>query len=160
MLTVTNSATFDWAGQSLHDCAKGNAMDSWFTLKLLHLYNEKMEDLEVGKVNREIISPLIPIFAQMEYDGLDVSMDNLKSVGGKLAKKNVAMHDEMYKHPAVKKTDNVASNDDQIRILFTRDDGFELYPPGHTDGGAPSVAKEHLDTLINQIEEELEKRKK
>ena len=41
MLTVTNSASFDWAGQSLHDCAKGNAMDSYFTLKLLKVYKEK-----------------------------------------------------------------------------------------------------------------------
>jgi len=160
MLTVTNSASFDWAGQSLHDCAKGNAMDSYFTLKLLKVYKEKLEDLGLNKITYELISPLLPIFSEMEVKGLNVSQANLKSVGDKLQKNNISLHDGLYKHKQVRKTDNVTSNEDQIDILFGRVGGFELYPPVYTDGNKPSVAKECLDTLLQQIEEELESRKK
>ena len=160
MLTVTNAASFDWEGQSLHDCAKGNAMDTYFTLKLLKVYKEKIKDIGMEKITKEIISPLLPVFSEMEFLGLDVSDKNLKGVGGKLQKNNISLHDGLYKHKQVRKTDNVTSNEDQIRILFTRLGGFELYPPVYTDKNKPSVSKECLDTMLQQIEEELNSRKK
>ena len=99
-------------------------------------------------------------FSEMEFLGLDVSDKNLKGVGGKLQKNNISLHDGLYKHKQVNKTDNVTSNEDQISILFTRLGGFELYPPVYTDKNKPSVSKECLDILLLQIEEELNSRKK
>lgn len=158
MLTVTNNATFDWAGQSLHDCARGNALDTHFTLKLLKKYKPMLEDLGVEKMFQELISPLLPIFADMEFEGIHISEENLDRIGAKLQKKNIRMHDGLYKHQAVHRGDNLTSNPDQVKILFTRSGGFELYPPIYTDSDNPSTNKECLDTILQQVEDELESR--
>ena len=51
------------------------------------------------------------------------------------------------------------SNKDLIDILYS-DDGFGFYPPIMTEKGNPSTNKQSLDTLLIQIDTELEKRGK
>ena len=158
MLTITNPKTFDWANMSLADCSEGNAADSYFTLKLFNLIEDKVNDLGMGNIISNLIMPSLSTFSDMEYLGMDVSEEKLKEVGRQLSCANIDEEDELYGHPQVKLTDNLSSNNDLIKILYTREDGFELYPPDRTGKGSPSVAAPTLKLLLEHIEKELERR--
>ncbi len=158
MLTINNPNTFDWAGMSLSDCCEGNAMDSYFTLKLFELISEKMEDQPVHKLLQEVVMPSLETFAEMEWAGLDVALDQLGNVGKQLSDLNINSEDKLYSFDAVNTSDNLSSNNDLIEILYTRDEGFGLYPPDRTAKGSPSVSAPTLKLLLTHIDEELQKR--
>ena len=158
MLTVSNPKNFDWAGMSLSDCCEGNARDTYFTLKLFDLIYEKLESLNALEVLDKVLMPALPVFAEMEYNGLDVDPSQLSVVGKTLLDKNVDSEDSLYTCDGVKKTDNLASSNDLIEIMYTREDGFRLYPPDKTPKGKPSVSAPTLKILLAQIDEELQKR--
>ena len=44
MLTIDNPSKFDWANMDLGECMEGNAMDTYFTLKLFDLIVDRLED--------------------------------------------------------------------------------------------------------------------
>ena len=155
MLTISNPRTFDWAGMSLSDCCEGNAADTYFTLKLFHLIEEKIKELGMEKIVSKLIMPSLSTFTEMEYEGMDVSESKLKDVGRQLTHANIEEEDELYKFKEVKTSDNLSSNNDLIEILYTRDEGFEMYPPDRTTKGAPSVSAPTLKLLLGQIEKEL-----
>jgi len=158
MLTIQNPKKFDWKNIPLSDCCEGNAMDSYFTLKLFNLICEKMEGEPMFKLIEEIMMPSLEVFAEMEYNGMDVDPSVLKSVGRELNTKNMDEEDNLYDCSGLRKTDNLASNNDMIDILYTREEGLELYPPDKTDKGSPSVSAPTLKLLLEHIEEELAKR--
>jgi len=158
MLTVNNPKTFDWANMSLSDCCEGNAADSYFTLKLFNLIEGKITELGMDKIISKLIMPSLSTFSQMEYEGMMVSEDKLKVVGHELYVHNIEEEDDLYEFDQVKTSDNLSSNNDLIEILYTREEGFELYPPDRTGKGSPSVAAPTLKLLLEQIEEELKKR--
>ena len=141
MLTVNNPRTFDWAGMSLSDCCEGNAADTYFTLKLFNLIEEKIKDLGMEKVVSQLVMPSLSTFSKMEYEGMEVSEE-----------------DELYTFKEVDTSSNLSSNSDLIEILYTNEDGFQLYPPDRTTKGAPSVSAPTLKLLLGQIEEELDSR--
>ena len=95
----------------------------------------------------------------MEYDGLDVSLDELGVVGRTLNQLLMDIEDSLYVDSKVAKTANLMSTKDLIDILYS-EDGFGFYPPTMTDKGKPSTNKQSLDTLLGQIDTELEKRGK
>lgn len=158
MLTVKKPKTFDWANMSLVDCCEGNASDSYFTLKLFNLIEKKLSKLGMDKIISKLIMPSLSTFSQMEYGGMEVSLDKLKEVGRQLSCANIDEEDALYSYPQVKLSDNLSSNNDLIKILYTREGSFELYPPDRTAKGAPSVAAPTIKLLLEQIEKELEKR--
>ena len=69
------------------------------------------------------------------------------------------IEDSLYMTDKVVKTANLKSTADLIKVLFS-DEGFGFYPPKVTEKGKPSTDKQSLDTLLNQIDVELEKRGK
>ena len=158
MLTITNPNTFDWSSMSLSDCAEGNAMDTYFTLKLFDLICEKLEGSPMLRLIEEVIMPSLEVFSEMEYEGLNVDLPTLDSVGRALSAKNMDEEDALYSCEAVHKTDNLSSNNHLIEILYTREGGMELYPPDKTGTGKPSVSAPTLKLLLEQIEQELSKR--
>lgn len=158
MLTIHNPNKFDWANMPLSDCCEGNAMDTYFTLKLFDLICEKLEGQPVMKLLEGVVMPSLELFADMEYEGLDVDTDVLKRVGRELNAKNMDEEDYLYQCKGVNKTDNLSSNNDLIDILYTRDSGFGLYPPDKTASGKPSVSAPTLKLLLEHIEEELQSR--
>jgi len=158
MLTVENPNKFNWSEMPLSDCCEGNAMDSYFTLKLFNLICEKLEGEPMFKLIEEIMMPSLELFAEMEYNGMDVDLDVLDSVGKQLSSKNMNEEDFLYSCKGVIKTDNLSSNNDLIEILYTREGGLELYPPDKTAKGKPSVSAPTLKVLLEHIEEELVKR--
>ena len=158
MLTVLDPKRFDWAGITLHDCCEGNAADSYFTLKLFNLFEEVLEGQGSLPLMEKVISPALSIFSEMELAGLDVSTKHLELVGRQLNEKTVNETDSLYQFTQVQNTDNLSSNNDLIEILYTREEGFELYPPDRTAKASPSVAAPTLKLLLEHINEELAKR--
>ena len=158
MLTILNPKTYNWAEMPLSDCYEGNAADSYFTLKLYHLIMEKLGGLGNTKLLEQIISPVLPVFAEMEFEGLDVDMKQLSVVGKQLKDTNIDVTDSLYEYKQVSNTQNLSSNNDLIDILYTDEKGFALYPPDMTPTGKPSVSAPTLKLLLDQINAELIKR--
>ena len=142
----------------LSDCCEGNAMDTYFTLKLFDLIMERLGDEPVMKLLEGVVMPSLETFAEMEYNGLDVDMDTLDSVGKQLRTTNMDEEDFLYTCKGVTKTDNLSSNNDLIEILYTRENAMGLYPPDKTAKGKPSVSAPTLKLLLEHIDAELEKR--
>ena len=132
MLTVSNPKTFNWRDIPLEDCCEGNAMDTHYTHRL---YYDLMEQLEqknnprLMKLLEHVIMPALEEFSMMEYLGLDVSPTILEEVGKDLYNKDMVKEDELYSFRQVEKTDSLASLDNLQKVLYTREGGFELYPP-------------------------------
>ena len=158
MLTVENPNKFDWANMPLVDCCEGNAYDSYFTLKLFYLIEEKLTELGVMDFVEKTLMPALEPFADIEYNGLSVSEGKLKQLGKILSEKNMNQEDDLYSFPGVTNTDNLSSNNDLIDIFYLREGSFEFYPPDKTAKGSPSVSAPTLKVLLEQINEELTKR--
>ena len=158
MLTIDNPKKFDWANMALSDCCEGNAMDSYFTLKLFDLVEQKLEELEVLPFVEKVLSKSLETFAEMEYEGLLVSKERLSVLEKQLKELTLNQEDSLYVFDQVNKTDNLGSNNDLIDIFYLREGGFEFYPPDKTAKGSPSVSAPTLKILLEQINEELIKR--
>ena len=158
MLTISNPRTFDWANMALSDCCEGNAADSYFTLKLFNLIEEKIKELGMEKIISKLIMPSLSTFSEMEYEGLQVNESKLDEVGRELRVNNIEEEDNLYSFKQVTTSDNFSSNNDLIEILYTREDAFEMYPPDRTTKGAPSVSAPTLKLLLEHIEGELKRR--
>lgn len=133
-------------------------MDSYFTLKLFDLVSEKLETIGVLSFVEKILPPALETFAEMEYEGLLVCKEKLSTLSKQLNELTLNQEDSLYFFDQVKKTDNLASNNDLIDIFYLREGGFEFYPPDKTAKGSPSVSAPTLKILLEQINEELEKR--
>ena len=158
MLTIKNPKTFDWANMALSDCCEGNAADSYFTLKLFNLIEEKLNELGMGKLLSKLIMPSLSTFSKMEHAGMQVCEEKLDSVGRSLRIVNIEEEDNLYTFKQITTLDNLSSNSNLIEILYTREDGFGLYPPDRTAKGTPSVSAPTLKLVVEHIEEELKKR--
>jgi DNA polymerase I-like protein with 3'-5' exonuclease and polymerase domains len=158
MLTIDNPKNFDWANMSLSDCCEGNAMDSYFTLKLFDLVEEKLGELDVLPFVQKILPDSLESFAEMEFGGLQVSEERLASLGKELKELTLNREDSLYRFDEINKVDNLASNNDLIDILYLREGSFEFYPPDKTAKGSPSVSAPTLKILLEQINEELVRR--
>ena len=158
MLTIDNPSKFDWANMSLSDCCEGNAMDSYFTLKLFDLVEEKLQELEVLPFVEKVLSDSLETFADMEYEGLLVSKDRHAVLRKELNELTLNQEDSLYFFDQINKLDNLSSNHDLIDIFYLREGGFEFYPPDKTAKGSPSVSAPTLKLLLEQINEELERR--
>jgi len=134
-------------------------MDSYFTLKLFGLVEEKLEEIGVLPFVDKILSKSLETFAEMEYEGLNVSKSRLALLGRKLRELTLNQEDSLYHFTQVDKKDNLSSNNDLIDIFYLREGGFEFYPPDKTAKGSPSVSAPTLKILLEQINEELSKRK-
>jgi DNA polymerase-1 len=158
MLTVNNPHSFDWANIDFEDCCEGNAKDSYFTLKLFDLFEEKLKELRMHYMYENLLSPAATVFTEIEYNGLHIGEEKLVELGRTLNGVNINKEDSLYSFEGIKNTDNLSSNNDLIDILYTREDAFALYPPDKTAKGSPSVSAPTLKILLEQIESELSKR--
>lgn len=174
MLTVTNPSHINWSEMSLAQMAKGNALDSYFTLKCYEVLYEKLDKLKMVKTYEEIMAPASLFLVNMEVDGLTISESQLKVLGKELKNKIIETEELLYSYPEVKKDSNMGSANDMIRIFFSLDKfigtegqkdwlinpewGFGLYPPVFTDKKQPSTSYEALDMLLTQIKDEIDRR--
>ena len=70
----------------------------------------------------------------------------------------IEIHDSLYDYNQVFKTENLASTKDLCGIFYTKEGGFEFYPPDRTEKGEASVSKPTLDILLSQIKQEINSR--
>lgn len=157
MLTIKNPKTFDWANMPISDCLEGNAADTMFTLKLFNLIEEKLDELRILNLHNKLIAPALEMFSEIEYKGMQVSEGMMGSVGRTLNVMNIEEEDKLYEFDEVLPTDKL-SGDDLLGILYTREEGFALYPPDRTAKGKPSVSAPTIELIIEHIEEELQSR--
>jgi DNA polymerase I-like protein with 3'-5' exonuclease and polymerase domains len=101
---------------------------------------------------------MTPIFAEIEYNGLNVDSQTLDVLNMQLDNKIKDKEFEIRALSEVSTEDNLNSTQDLVDILFTREGSCQLYPPVNTAKGKPSVNSECIDILLEQIDEELESR--
>lgn len=160
MLTVPRPEKFDWAGLSLKDCAYGNALDAYWTLRLFEQLEGELDDLDIIKLHENLLSDIIPAFANMEFKGLDVSEKRLDNLDEQLQYEISDVKDTLRELEKVSEEMNFASNKELIDLLYLNEEGFGLYPPKKTAKGNPSVDKATLEILLEQITNELDHRSK
>ena len=158
MLTVRDGNNFDWANIPLTDCLHGNAMDAHYTLKVFEVLKEKLQEMGVSNFYGKVLAPANTVFMKPEYYGLSVSRTKLKSVGKSLNDSIIDVHDSLFAYPQLSTEDNLSSTRDLCGVFYTKEGGFEFYPPDKTDKGLPSVSKPTLDILLSQIKQELNSR--
>lgn len=167
MLTVTNSKV-DWVNMPLAECARGNALDSYFTLKVFDKLYQEMEELEMVETYEHLMVPAMNIFKDIEVRGLEISTDTLNELGQGLKQKIGETQTKLKDQ--IGSDVNFKSNDDIAKVLFSLehvgadwnrvdDFGFGLYPPIKTaKKNSPSTSAEALELLLDQIETEIERR--
>lgn len=154
MLTVEDS-NFDFRNIPLDFCIKGNAMDAALTLKLYYLLQAELDKHPAKNLVENVLMPAVAEFAPIEYDGMDVDVNELKNVERVLSSNLINIEDEMFSLDFIKGEDNLKSSKDLTEIFYTREGGFELYPPDRTEKGAPSTDQDTLKILLTQINQEL-----
>lgn len=170
MLTVTNPASINWAEMPLAEMAKGNAFDTYFTLKCYDVLINKLEDAGMVDTYKNIIEPATLFFVDVELDGLLISETKLDQLGKELHDSLLGIEDKLYSFPEVKKDCSLKSSHDLIRTFFSlvkvgkdwvedlEGYGFKLYPPILTGKRQPSTSAEALEVLKIQIKDELLRR--
>lgn len=159
MLGISNPKTFDWANIPLEECLKGNAMDAFFTLKLYEKFSVEISKMKSEVLLDKVISPALSIFSDIEYEGMEVSPQELSKLDKKLYFKCIELEDALYNYDEVPKGTNLRSNKDLVGIFYLSDNGFNLYPPDNTPTGAPSVSAPTLELLASLVSTELAGRK-
>lgn len=169
MLTV-DGKNFNWKTIGLADCLRGNAIDSYFTLKIYRKLKDEIEKLGLTKLYEKLIAPLTVLFRDLESDGILIDPVKLASLKKDIGSAMERLEGEVKSLPSVPKDANLASNDDLIQIFYSlkkspegwvidESSGFGLYPPSRTKNGQPQTDEETLKTLKDLLDEELVRRK-
>jgi DNA polymerase I-like protein with 3'-5' exonuclease and polymerase domains len=170
MLTVNNPKAVNWSDMPLAEMARGNALDTYFTLKCYDVLINKLEDGGMVDTYKNIIEPSTKFFVEVELDGLLISEPQLEKLGAELHDNIINIEDKLYAFKEVKKDISLKSSHDLVRTLFSlvksskdwvedsEGYGFGLYPPIFTSKRQPSTSAEALDILKVQIKDELLRR--
>lgn len=169
MLKKDGSKT-DWVNIPIHECLEGNAIDAYYTAKV---YTKLLEELRLKKLDKlyeKLISPITPVFAEMEMEGLLIDTKELESLDKAISEKIEATRIEMMNDPLIPQDSNLNSDRDVIKILYSLDKnkekeweilenvGFGLYPFSRTDKGQPKSDEETLEILRDMVDKEYAKR--
>tara|TARA_Y100000034_G_C6701499_1_gene309393 strand:+ start:295 stop:663 length:369 start_codon:yes stop_codon:yes gene_type:complete len=119
---------------------------------------EKLEERGIDPLLNYVLAPAYEMFADIEFHGMNVDEKELDILDRNLRRDIMEIEDDEYTINEVSIEHNLSSNDDLISILFTGEQGFNLYPIKRTDKGKPSVDKASLSTLKDLIDEELVRR--
>ena len=87
MLTVDKSTKFDWKNIPFVQCSEGNAMDTYFTLKVYGRLLEELQGKGLETLYEKLISPLTIAFRDIEFDGLLIDEDKVASLKSELETK-------------------------------------------------------------------------
>lgn len=163
MLTVKEPKKINWEEMSIVDCARGNAMDTYFTLKLFYKFYEELQELDLIHFYEALMIPATTELCISEYDGLDVDLEQIDKVGEELKSRIDELEKEMYTYPQVKEDYNLDSNKDLTKVLFIPKDekeyipeSFNLYAPATTQKtGSPATDADTLKKVAALIDEHL-----
>lgn len=156
----------DWKNMPLAQMARGNALDAYFTLKIFHKLEKRVNDLKMKNLYEKLMVPAVEFFKDMELDGLLISAPKVEELGSQLRDDIDSKEDKLFSFKQVNKTYELTSTDDLVKVLYSADKkhnivegGFNLYPPISSEKtGAPSTSAEALDILLEQLQDEINKR--
>lgn len=155
----------DWKNMPLAQMVDGNSKDAYFTLKCFNVLWPRICANGMQNTYDAILKPATLIFAEMEYGGMLIDPENLEAQGKVIAADTKVSREKLLSYPESHKDANFNSSDQVNQILFNVNKegeevkgGFGLYPPILTDKKAPSTAVEALELILDQIEEELNRR--
>ena len=118
------------------------AEDADITLRLYHFLIPKLEELGITALVREIESPLAPILAEMEYNGIVCDRAELKRQSGVIEKLVAARQKEI--HDIVGYPFNIDSPRQLVQVLF---EVLGFKPVKRTRGGKISTDVTVLEAL-------------
>ena len=118
------------------------AEDADITLRLYHFLTPKLEELGITALVRKIESPLAPILAEMEYNGIVCDRAELKRQSGVIEKLVADRQKEI--HEIVGYPFNIDSPDQLAQVLF---EALSFKPVKRTRGGKFSTDVTVLEAL-------------
>jgi DNA polymerase I-like protein with 3'-5' exonuclease and polymerase domains len=155
MLTVPDGAKYDWGSMPLDEMAIGNAMDCDFTLRFWHILRKEMRKKQLNFVYDNLLKDIALELAGVENFGISVDTDYLDELEVKLEKEIGILEKELQELSPIDEV-NVNSNVDLQRILFTEDEGLNLYPVTFTKKTKkPSVTDADLQLILEEIDKTL-----
>ncbi|MEN8120732.1 MAG: DNA polymerase I [Bacteroidota bacterium] len=92
--------------------------DADITLQLKAVFEKMLDDKNMSKLAREIEMPLVPVLAEMEYTGVKLDIENLKTYAGELREKIIAIEKIIYEYAGFEF--NIASPKQMGEVLFDR----------------------------------------
>ena len=170
MLTKDNASKTDWVNIPLEECMQGNALDAYYTVKIFDKLLDELREKKLEKLYENLIAPVTPILAELEYEGLlidTVALAKLKTeISEKLRTLEILMRQADFLPPDV----NFDSSRDLIKVLYSIEKneekewvvndsyGFGLYPFSKTDKDQPQTNEETLIQLKDMVDKEFSRR--
>jgi DNA polymerase I-like protein with 3'-5' exonuclease and polymerase domains len=171
MLTVDKSTKFDWKNIPFVECADGNAMDTYFTVKVYSKLLEELQAKNLETLYEKLISPLTLAFRDIEFEGLLIDENKVAELKVELESKIEEAESALLASDRIPDDINLRSNQALCKVLFSmeknkktgewdidEDVGFGLYPFEWTKGGQPSTNQETLSKVESMITEEYVRR--
>ncbi len=160
MLTISSPENFDWENIDLVSCCYGNAMDTYFTLKIFRLLDKEVNELELQPLTDNLFKDANPIFSDIEYNGMNISREGLAQLDEDLKDVIHNLVKDIKQEYNIDENFNLKSSKQISELLYEEEGGLELYPPSKTKSGKCSTDKNTLNILIHQIDEELKVRER
>ena len=170
MLTVENNTKFDWANIEMMPCLRGNAMDTYYTVKVYAKLIEEIQKKNLENLYLNLISPLSVVFRDIEFEGMLIDTDKLAEIKDQLAQKIQEVESYLMSSPRIPEGTNLASNQQLCQVLFSLrknkdkewevndESGFGLYPFAYTTKDQPATNDETLMKMKELVDKEYVKR--
>ncbi|MBK6482537.1 MAG: DNA polymerase I [Chitinophagaceae bacterium] len=122
--------------------------DADITLQLKHLFVPLLKEKEVETLFTNVEVPLVPVLADMEFEGVMIDKDFLNDYSKQLGKEIVQVEQEVYELAGVRF--NLASPKQLGEVLF---DKLKIpYQGKKTKTGQYSTDEDTLSKLVNEFE--------
>ena len=118
------------------------AEDADITLRLYHFLTPKLDEMDITALVRNIESPLAPVLAEMEYNGIVCDKEELKRQSGVI--KELVDERQSQIHEIVGYPCNIDSPRQLAQVLF---EGLGFKPVKRTRGGKVSTDVTVLEAL-------------
>jgi DNA polymerase I len=130
---------------AIEDAKEYAAEDADITLQLKNIFLPKLTEKEVEKVFYEVENPLVKVLTDMEYEGIKIDMDFLKSYSKELDIEAKIAEEKVYELAGVKF--NLASPKQLGEVLFEK---MQLDPKAKkTKTGQYATGEDVLTKLAN-----------
>ena len=90
--------------------------DADITLQLTHIFEKKLKEENLSKFFNEVEIPLLPVLIEMEFNGMFIDSDLLKSMSDKIGEKLKGLIERIYKESGFEF--NINSTQQLAKILF------------------------------------------
>ena len=124
------------------------AEDADITLQLKHIFDAKLDQLEVRRVFEEVDNPLVKVLTDMEFEGIRIDESFLKKYSGELESEAKKAEEKVYEIAGVRF--NLASPKQLGEVLFEK---LKLDPKAKkTKTGQYATGEDVLTKLATQHE--------